>query len=80
VPASSCSLSEALLAHDLYVCLKRPSGALPPEVMSRSLALSPRLPAGWWPAEGSLASCVRVFFIFFGQRSYVYFAAFTYIV
>jgi len=25
--------SEALLAHDVYVCLERPSGALPPEVM-----------------------------------------------
>ena len=25
-------LSEALLAHDVYVCLERPSGALPPAV------------------------------------------------
>ena len=24
-------LKEALLAHDVYVCLERPSGALPPE-------------------------------------------------
>ena len=24
--------SEALLAHDVYVCLERPSGALPPEL------------------------------------------------
>ena len=28
--------SEALLAHDVYVCLERPSGALLPEVMSPS--------------------------------------------
>ena len=27
-------LSEALLAHDVYVCLECASGALPPEVMS----------------------------------------------
>ena len=27
-------LSEVLLAHDVHVCIKRPSGALPPEVMS----------------------------------------------
>jgi hypothetical protein len=27
-------LSEALLAHDVYMCLERPSGALPPEMMS----------------------------------------------
>jgi len=26
-------LSEVLLAHDVHVCIKRPSGALPPEVM-----------------------------------------------
>jgi hypothetical protein len=27
-------LSEALLAHDVYVCLERPSGALPPQCPS----------------------------------------------
>jgi hypothetical protein len=27
-------LSKALLAHGVYVCLERPSGARPPEVMS----------------------------------------------
>ena len=27
-------LSQAVLAHDVYVCLDRPRGALPPEVMS----------------------------------------------
>ena len=26
-------LREALLAHDVYVCLERPSGALPPETL-----------------------------------------------
>ena len=31
---TSVLLSEALLAHDVYVCLERPSGDLPPEVMS----------------------------------------------
>ena len=28
---TSVPLSEALLAHDVYVCLERPNGALPPE-------------------------------------------------
>ena len=30
--------SEALLAHDVYVCLKHPSGALPPNVTSSGSA------------------------------------------
>ena len=29
--ADPCSLSGALLAHDVNVCIERPSGALPPE-------------------------------------------------
>ena len=32
-------LGEALLAHDVYVCLERPIGALPPEVVSPPVIL-----------------------------------------
>ena len=35
MPRIPVLLSEALLVHDVYVCLERPSGALPPEVITR---------------------------------------------
>jgi len=34
-------LSEALLAHDVYVCLECPSGALPPDPNSETIAQKP---------------------------------------
>ena len=34
---TSVLLSEALLAHDVFVCLERPSGALPPDDSSYTL-------------------------------------------
>ena len=37
---ASVLLSEALLAHDVYVCLERPSGALPPEIRFAEFVLS----------------------------------------